>query len=107
MEDKVYWVSFDQMESFMKDVFLGLGVPEEDAAICTDVLITSDKRGIDSHGIGRLKPIYYDRIKAGIQFPETNFEIISDRDGTAVVDGHHGMGHAIVLVTEMISQKNS
>lgn len=26
-----------------------------------DVLIEADKRGIDSHGIGRLKPIYCDR----------------------------------------------
>ena len=41
-----------------------------------DVLITADKRGIDSHGIGRLKTIYYDRIKAGIQEPVTKMEII-------------------------------
>ncbi len=32
------------------------------------VLITSDLRGIESHGIGRLK-YYYDRIQAGIQVP--------------------------------------
>lgn len=95
MEEKVYWVPFAEMEAFMKDVFMGLGVPEADAAICTDILITSDKRGIDSHGIGRLKPIYYDRIKEGIQFVNTNFEVVSDRDATAVVDGHDGMGHVI------------
>ena len=58
-----YWVPFDKMESFMRDVFIGVGVPEEDAVVCADVLISADKRGIDSHGIGRLKPIYYDRIK--------------------------------------------
>ena len=46
--------------------------------ICTDVLITSDKRGIDSHGIGRLKPIYYDRIKDGTQSPMTDIEIVKD-----------------------------
>jgi len=95
MEEKIYWVPFKDMEAFMKDVFVGLGVPEADAAICTDILITSDKRGIDSHGIGRLKPIYYDRIKEGVQFVNTNFEVVSDRDGTAVVDGHDGMGHVI------------
>ena len=55
-------IPFSEMERFMTDVFIGIGVPEDDARICTDVLITSDKRGIDSHGIGRLKPIYYDRI---------------------------------------------
>jgi LDH2 family malate/lactate/ureidoglycolate dehydrogenase len=64
-EDTV-WVAFEFMEQFMVDVFKGLGVPEEDAEICAEVLITSDKRGIDSHGVNRLKPMYYDRIKAGI-----------------------------------------
>lgn len=95
MSDTLYWVDFNTMESFMVDVFKCVGVPEEDARICADVLITSDKRGIDSHGIGRLKPIYYDRIKDGVQNPVTNFEIVRDGLTTAVIDGHDGMGHVI------------
>jgi L-2-hydroxycarboxylate dehydrogenase (NAD+) len=95
MDKSINWVPFDILENFMKDVFIGLGVPPDEAAICADVLITSDKRGIDSHGIGRMKTIYYDRIKAGIQFPKTNFEITKDTETTAVIDGHDGMGHVI------------
>lgn len=95
MSEKTYWIDFNTMENFMIDVFKGVGVPEEDAKICAEVLITSDKRGIDSHGIGRLKPIYYDRIKLGIQNPVTNFEIVRDGLATAVIDGHDGMGHVI------------
>src|SRR5690554_2820968 len=93
--EKVQWIDFDLLEKFMKDVFVGAGVPEEDAEICAEILITADKRGIDSHGIGRLKPIYYDRIKAGIQQPVTNFDLVREGPTTAVVDGHHGMGHVI------------
>ena len=63
------------IESFMVDVFQGLGVPEDEARICADVLIASDVRGIESHGVGRLK-YYYDRIKAGVQFTTTNMEIV-------------------------------
>ena len=91
----IVWVDFDSLENFMADVFKGAGVPEEDARICADVLITADKRGIDSHGIGRLKPIYYDRIKTGIQLPKTNMEIVKDGPTTAVIDGHNGMGMVI------------
>ena len=91
----IVWVDFDSLENFMVDVFKGIGVPEEDARICADVLITSDKRGIDSHGVGRLKPIYYDRIKAGIQSPKTDMEIVKDGPTTAVIDGHNGMGQVI------------
>jgi LDH2 family malate/lactate/ureidoglycolate dehydrogenase len=93
--DSIVWVDFDSLENFMVDVFKGIGVPEEDARICADVLITSDKRGIDSHGIGRLKPIYYDRIKTGIQSPKTDIEIVKDGPTTAVIDGHNGMGQVI------------
>ena len=74
--ESICFIPFDTMESFMIEVFKGVGVPEEDAKICAKVLITADKRGIDSHGVGRLKPIYYDRIKEGIQNPVTDFEIV-------------------------------
>jgi len=59
------------------------------------VLIESDRRGIDSHGIGRLKPIYIDRIRDGILDPITTLEVIRDRKTTAVLDGHNGMGHVV------------
>jgi len=94
-DESAVWIKFDEMERFMTDVFKSIGVPENEAKTCADVLITADKRGIDSHGIGRLKTIYYDRIKDGIQFAKTNFEIVREAPATAVVDGHHGMGMVI------------
>ena len=87
--------SFEKLENFMRDVFVKVGVPKDDAAVCADVLIESDKRGIDSHGIGRFKPIYIDRINEGIQKPVTQFEIVKEGPTTAVVDGHDGMGQVI------------
>ena len=80
---------------FITDAFVGYGVPLEDAKICTDVLLESDKRGIESHGCNRFKPIYIDRIVDGIQNPVTNYEIIKETETTAVVDGHDGMGQVI------------
>jgi LDH2 family malate/lactate/ureidoglycolate dehydrogenase len=88
-------VGFDVMERFAADVFRGLGVPDDDARVCADVLIAADRRGIHSHGVNRMKPIYYDRIRAGIQRPVTNFEIVREGPTTAVVDGHDGMGQVI------------
>jgi len=79
---------------FMMDTLKAVGVPAADAVTCADVLIASDLRGIESHGIGRLK-MYYDRIKIGIQQPVTRFEVVREGPTTAVVDGHHGMGHVI------------
>ena len=81
---------------FMKDAFIGVGVPADDAEIVVDVLLESDRRGIESHGCNRFKPIYIDRINAGIQSPVTNFDIIKETPTTAVVDGHNGMGMVVV-----------
>ena len=80
---------------FIRDAFIGVGVPADEAEIVTDVILESDRRGIESHGCNRFKPVYIDRINAGIQQPVTNFEILKETPTTAVVDGHHGMGQVI------------
>ena len=88
-------VDWKTITNFVVDAFVGYGVPRTDAEICADVLLESDKRGIESHGVNRFKPIYIDRIKDGIQNPVTNYEIIRETATTAVVDGHDGMGQVI------------
>ncbi|MBP3480390.1 MAG: Ldh family oxidoreductase [Clostridia bacterium] len=88
-------VDWKTVTNFVIDAFVGYGIPREDAEICADVLLESDKRGIESHGVNRFKPIYLDRIKDGIQNPVTNFEVVKETPTTAVVDGHDGMGQVI------------
>lgn len=88
-------VDWKTITNFVTDAFVGVGIPREDAEICADVLLESDKRGIESHGVNRFKPIYMDRIKIGIQNPVTNFEVVRETPTTAVVDGHDGMGQVI------------
>ena len=88
-------VDWKTITSFVIDAFVGYGIPRKDAEICADILLESDKRGIESHGVNRFKPIYLDRIKSGIQKPVTEFEVIKDFAATAVVDGHDGMGQVV------------
>ena len=76
----------------MIDVFKGYGVPQEDAEICTDVLMESDRRGIESHGCNRFKPIYLDRIKNGTLLPVTKIDIVKETPTTVVMDANNGMG---------------
>ena len=78
-------VDFDYMKAFMKEVFISYGVTPENAETCSDVLIESDKRGIDSHGLGRLKPIYCDRMDQGILFPDKPITVLKESDCTALV----------------------
>ena len=91
MESRPY-VAWDVMNRFLIDSFKGYGVPEEDAKICADVLLESDRRGIESHGCNRFKPIYIDRIVKGTLKPVTEIEVLKDTPTTLVYDAHDGMG---------------
>ena len=91
METRPY-VSWELMNDFLIEAFKGYGVPEEDARICADVLLESDRRGIESHGCNRFKPIYINRIINGTLLPVTNWEIIKETPTTVVMDAHDGMG---------------
>lgn len=86
------YVHWDVIGEFMVKAFVKAGLPEEDAKICTDVLMESDRRGIESHGTNRFKPIYLDRINAGILNPVTEIEILKETPTTVVMDAHDGMG---------------
>ena len=88
-------LDWNTLYNFVTDAFVAVGVPRNDAVICTDVLLESDKRGIESHGVNRFKPIYIDRILDKIQKPVTEFEILRETPTTAVVDGHDGMGQVV------------
>jgi L-2-hydroxycarboxylate dehydrogenase (NAD+) len=91
---EITYIPADVIEAFIVDVFTGLGVPQDEAQISADVLIASDLRGIESHGVGRLK-YYYDRVKSGRHRTTTEIEVVKETETTALLDGHHGTGHVI------------
>ena len=86
------FISWQLADDFMTAVFEKMGVPTEDARLCADVLLESDRRGIESHGCNRFKPIYIDRIKSGILNPVTKIDILKETPTTAVLDANDSMG---------------
>ena len=94
-KDNRPYVSWKLADDFMTAVLVKLGLPEEEARLCADVLLESDRRGIESHGCNRFKPIYVDRIKAGILNPVTKIDILRETPTTAVLDANDGMGMVV------------
>ena len=86
------YLPWDLVNDFLVDAFVGYGVPREDAIICADVLLESDRRGIESHGCNRFKPIYLDRFENGTLLPVTDFEVVRETPTTVVADAHDGIG---------------
>lgn len=94
MSENIYMMPVELLKSFIKDVHIGVGVPPEDAETCVDVIISSDLRGIESHGVGRLK-YWYDRMKSGQHQVVSKPEVVRESPTTAVVDAHHGLGMVV------------
>ena len=100
------YIPWEMIGNFMVDAFKAYGVPEEDAKICADVLMESDRRGIESHGCNRFKPIYLDRIDNGTLLPETKIDILKETPTTVVMDANNGMGMvASYKMMEMLIEK--
>ncbi|TGE27110.1 Ldh family oxidoreductase [Hymenobacter metallicola] len=82
---------YNQLFTFTEAVFLSIGCPAEDATLATEVLLSADLRGIDSHGVARL--IGYVRLwEAGRINATPRVGIVHETPSTAVVDGDGGLG---------------
>ena len=55
MDKESVYIPVETMQNFMVDVLAGVGVSRSEAETIAEVLISSDLRGVESHGIGRLR----------------------------------------------------
>ncbi|WP_423149023.1 Ldh family oxidoreductase [Rubrolithibacter danxiaensis] len=83
--------SEDRLRKFTEAIFIKIGCPEKDAYQAADVLLSSDLRGIDSHGVARLSGYVRLWEKKRIN-PNPNIKIVHETPTTATVDGDSGLG---------------
>ena len=79
------------LRNFTTQVFMHFGVPRADAEQAADVLVKSDLRGIDSHGVARLHT-YFEMLELGRINPRPNIKIVREKFSVAAVDGDNGLG---------------
>jgi LDH2 family malate/lactate/ureidoglycolate dehydrogenase len=106
MAEQSIRVPVKKLVQFIEDILIAMEIPPEDAKIIADVVITSDLWGVTSHGIAHLK-MYHERIKAGLQLPVTNWQVVKDTPTTAVVDGGNGMGMVVGTNAMKIAMKKA
>lgn len=83
--------SYHHLREFTHEVFIRMGCSLEHAAKASEVLLSADLRGIDSHGVARLSG-YVRLWEAGRINPKPNIRIVHETPSTAVVDGDAGLG---------------
>jgi len=87
-------LTYTRLWQFAYNVFIKINCSEEQARLATNVLLSADLRGIDSHGVARLSG--YIRLWEAKRINSTpNIRIVHETPSTAVVDGDGGLGLVI------------
>ena len=82
---------YKDLFNFSKEIFIKMGCPEADADLATEVLLSADLRGVDSHGVARLSG--YVRLWETKRINATpHVKVVYETPSTAVVDGDGGLG---------------
>ena len=79
------------LTQFCLQVFEKLGVPSRDAFTTSEVLVLADLRGIESHGVARLRR-YYTGLKNGVMVPTPKVRVVHETPITARIDGGGALG---------------
>lgn len=75
--DAVLYIPVERLREFSTRVFEHFGVPPADAVQAADVLAASDLRGVDSHGVARLRT-YFDILTLGRINPRPNIRVLRE-----------------------------
>ncbi|MGK7395981.1 MAG: Ldh family oxidoreductase [Candidatus Cyclobacteriaceae bacterium M3_2C_046] len=83
--------TYDKLKQFCEQIFQQMQFSEQDAALASDVLLSADLRGVDSHGVARLSG-YVRLWETGRLNARPEVRVEHETPSTAVVDGDSGVG---------------
>ena len=91
-----YRIPYESLKAFCIGAFQGYGFSEAESARITDVLLTADLSGIESHGIQRLIR-YHKEITEGLVKIDAKPEIVKETPLSAVMEGNDAMGQTLSI----------
>src|SRR2546421_1653755 len=91
LADQVH-VSEAALRQAVAAIFEKCNLTPEDAAIGADVLVTTDLRGVESHGVSNMLRSYVQNYQNGNYNPRPNWRIVRESPSTATIDGDGGLG---------------
>jgi len=87
-------VQAEPLKDFCVQVFQKMDVPEEDARITADVLVTADLRGVNSHGVARLRR-YVNGLRDGVMIARPDERVVTETPATALIEAGAGLGQPV------------
>ena len=90
--ETIIWA--EPLKDFCTRVFVKMDVPPEDAAMTADSLVAANLRGIDSHGVARLRR-YVNGLRDGVMVARPQIAVVHETPATALIDGGAGLGQPV------------
>ena len=78
----------------IQDIFCAWGMGADDATLVAGILVETDLRGIDSHGVSML-PMYEQMVKAGTLNMRPKPVVERDTPVLALINADAGIGHTV------------
>ena len=93
-DEDIIRVDAAELRGIVRDAFVAVGVPDDDAAMAADILWTGEMMGISTHGVRRTIT-YVQRIHDGAINAKPDIKIDSTSPSMSVVDGDDGLGPVV------------
>jgi len=87
-------VAAGKIEAQLVSVFEAWGMSSEHAAVTAQMMVETDLRGVDSHGISML-PTYDKEFRAGRLNMRPQWKVVRDRPSMARIDADRSLGHPV------------
>ena len=93
-EDEIR-VPHESLRQTVTAIFEKMGVTPEDSAEGADVLVSTDLRGVETHGVSNMLRAYVQQYNEGSLNPRPNWRIERESPATATIDADQGL--AVIL----------
>lgn len=94
MSNQIVRIHAQALQDFCEQVFLRVGVGEEDARLAAQLSVAADLRGVASHGVAHLRR-YAEGLRAGTIIARPAERVVSETPVAAVIDAGAGLGHPV------------
>ena len=87
-------ISIENMRQVVMETLDAIGVSDEDARIIFDTILFANRRGVATHGLGRL-PLYVQKVASGHLNPNNEIKVLADNYAYALLDAQNGFGQVV------------
>ena len=91
-DQEIILIQEENLRNVTEQIFHSQGMPEKDCKLATDALISSDLRGVETHGVSNMVRAYLGAFKSKNINPKPNWKIVKEAPSCITIDSDAGLG---------------